>query len=124
MELIDQLAKLKMDRDDLLDAREHAVREIMPDHLRQQLDNIAEAFDQRLDALEKETTSLENALRDDVVARRDHIKGAKLIAFYSEGRTSWDTAGLDRYAKDHPEILLLKKQGKPFATIKTRDKQL
>lgn len=120
MELIDQLAKLNADREILLDEKERAVRAIMPEELRRKLDEVAEAFEQRIEGLDKERKALENAVRDQVLHDGESIRGAKLLALYQEGKTSWDTKGLDGYAVAHPEIAVFRKEGKPFVTIRER----
>lgn len=51
---------------------------------------------------------------------KSSVSGNVLMAVYSQGRITWDSAGLDGYALVHPEILSLKKVGKPSVTIRRR----
>ena len=120
MELLDQLAKLNADREELIEERERAIRTLMPEELRQQLDEVAEAFHQRVQGLDAERESLENAVRAQVLRGGETVKGAKLLAIFQEGKTSWDTKALDGYAAAHPEVAAFKKKGNPFVTIRER----
>jgi hypothetical protein len=120
MELLDQLAKLNADLLELAEQRERALRAIIPEEIRYELDEVAEAWDLRMGALDVERKSLELAVRADVLGKKDTVKGATLFAFYTAGKVTWKTDGLDGYAVAHPEILAFRSVGEPFVTIRER----
>lgn len=61
---------------------------------------------------------LETEIKDAVLHNGASVKGKSLIAFYYRGRVSWDRAGMDHYAKSHPEILKFRKEGQPFISLR------
>ncbi len=90
---------------------------------------ILQAVQAELDALEAEyapllTTAAERAaaleadIRAEVLAAGATVRGSRLQAVYARGRTSWDTAGLETYAADHPEVQDYKRQGAPSVSLR------
>lgn len=53
-----------------------------------------------------------------ILAKKVSIKGEKLQAVFSKGRTAWDSKKLEGYALAHPELNELKKIGKPSVSIR------
>ena len=90
---------------------------------------ILQAVQAELDALEAEymplfdtaserTAALEAEIRAEVLAAGATVRGSRVQAVYARGRTSWDTAGLDIYAADHPEVQDYKRQGAPSVSLR------
>lgn len=82
-----------------------------------------------LDALEREYTPLLQALteqeanttaeiKNDVLRFGASVRTDKIKAVYTNGRVSWDTKGLTRYAEAHPDVLEFRKQGAPLVIIR------
>jgi hypothetical protein len=91
---------------------------------------ILQAVQAELDALEAEyaplfataeerDAALEAEIREEVVAAGATVRGTHLQAVYVRGRTSWDTAGLEAYAEDHPEVQDYRRQGNPSVSLRT-----
>lgn len=83
----------------------------------------------QLDALEGEYLPLlesadENAAALEAEIKNDVLLGGKTVstdvyqAVYSKGRVNWDTAGIDKYAESHPEVLKYRKIGRPIVTLR------
>lgn len=53
-----------------------------------------------------------------VLGKQESVKGEKLQAVFSKGKTTWITKALEGYALAHPEINKLKKTGKPSVSIR------
>lgn len=90
---------------------------------------ILKAVQAELDALEAEytplfetaaerTAALEAEIRAEVLLTGASVRGSRVQAVYARGRTSWDTAGLDAYAVDHPDVRDFKRQGAPSVSLR------
>lgn len=68
--------------------------------------------DQKIDALDAE-------VRDEVLKAKAtvHSASGEYMAVFRNGSTTWDTKGLQGYAKAHPEVLDFEKTGKPSVAI-------
>lgn len=90
---------------------------------------ILRAVQAELDALEAEyaplfataeerAAALEAEIRAAVLANGASVRGSRVQAVYLRGRTTWDTARLDAYAEDHPEVRDFKRQGAPSVSLR------
>jgi hypothetical protein len=81
------------------------------DELKRKL-NIYLHYKSRVDAELKELKRIEKELKADILEHGENIQAelgkAELVAGFK--RVSWDTEGLDRYAKRNPKILEFRKQ--------------
>jgi hypothetical protein len=91
---------------------------------------ILQAVQAELEALDAEYTpllqaaatraaALEAEIKSDVLEAGASVKGGGLQAVYMRGRISWDTAALDDYAADHPEVQDFRRQGAPSVSLRT-----
>lgn len=71
-----------------------------------------------LEMLSNTNIQLTGIVNEAVLEKGESIKGEKLQACFSKGRTTWDTKALVGYAVAHPEIDKLKKAGKPSVSIR------
>jgi hypothetical protein len=71
------------------------------------------------EAAETRGAALEAEIRAEVVEAGASVRGSQLQAVYVRGRTSWDTAGLDAYAEEHPEVQDYRRQGAPSVSLRT-----
>lgn len=83
-----------------------------------------------LDALETEyapllqepqgvISNLETEIKNDVLLNGATIQRSKYKAVYMQGRVTWDTKGITKYAETNPEVLKFKKQCQPSVSIRT-----
>ena len=90
---------------------------------------ILKAVQAELEALEAEYTplleasaarasALEAEIKQDVLRHGDSVKGGRLHAVYYQGRITWDTKSLDKYAAAHPEVLKFRKQSEPSIQLR------
>src|SRR5262249_14105144 len=90
---------------------------------------ILQAVQEELAALDEEyqpllTTSaervaaLEEAIKAEVAEHGASVKGAHVQAVFTRGRVTWDTRGLDGYARAHPEVLAFRKEGDPSISLR------
>jgi len=65
----------------------------------------------------EQRVGLVKSIQSDVLELRQTIRGEFLQAIYRKGVVTWDASALREHAIDHPEILELKKMGKPSVRI-------
>ncbi len=83
-----------------------------------ELDAIDLEFRPVLDAAEENATALEAEIKNDVLLRGESLRGGIYQAIYMKGRVSWDSRGIDDYARAHPEVLKFRKEGQPSVTLR------
>lgn len=106
-----QIQVLELDKQALIDR-------VLTPEIRIRLDEIEAEFADKLEAVEENIATLEAEIRAEVIRHGTTVKGTFLQASFYDGRVSWDTKALDRYAKSHPEIIGYRKQGQPYTSIK------
>lgn len=83
-----------------------------------ELDALEAEYTPLFDAAAERTAALEAEIRAEVLANGASVRGSRVQAVFARGRTSWDTAGLDAYAADHPEVQDFKRQGAPSVSLR------
>jgi len=73
---------------------------------------------EEINSLKEQKTHLTEKIISEVLKIQKTVKGEKLQAIYSRGRTSWDNSALNGYATTHPEIIQFRKEGKPSVSIR------
>lgn len=77
-----------------------------------------------IEELSKNSADQSKELIEEVLRVEESVKGGKLQAVFSKGRTTWDTKKLEGYALAHPELNELKRVGKPSVSVKeVKDKE-
>lgn len=83
-----------------------------------ELDAVEAEFKPALEAAETNTAALEAEIKNDVLLRGESLRGSAFQAVYVKGRVSWDSGGMNEYARDHPEVLQFRKEGQPSVTLR------
>lgn len=116
---LDQLATLRADAEELTIRREAEIRATIPDEIRARLQAIENTYDHQFQAIKGEMDRLEAEIKAAALAAGSSTKGQSgMQVIFSAGRVTWDTKGLTRYAKKHPEIDAFRVEGEPYVTIK------
>jgi hypothetical protein len=76
-----------------------------------------------LDATEENIAALENEIKTDVLLYGETVSGGSYRASYTQGRISWDSDGMTKYAAAHPDVLQFRKQGQPSVTLRAVNKE-
>jgi hypothetical protein len=87
-----------------------------------ELDALDSEYKPVLEAAEENIAGLENEIKTDVLLYGESISGGMYRASYTQGRVSWDNAGMTKYAASHPEILQFRKQGQPIVSLRVVNK--
>jgi hypothetical protein len=86
--------------------------------VQEELDALEVEFKPALDAAEENTAALEAEIRNDTLLRGESLRGSAYQAVYMKGRVSWDAAGMNEYARDHPDVLRYRKEGQPAVSLR------
>ena len=76
-----------------------------------------------LESAEENITMLTAEIKNDVLLHGDSVQGGAYRALYVQGRTSWDNAGMTKYASAHPDVLKFRKQGQASVTLRIVDEK-
>ena len=118
---LDQLANYQAQRDYLALQKKELIDQILTAEIKARLEEIEAEFSGRLEVVDENITALEQEIREEVLNQGAAVRGTFLRAIWNQGRVTWDTKNMDRYALAHPEILRYRKQGQPFVTIRKID---
>ncbi|HEX9840947.1 MAG TPA: hypothetical protein VGA72_16475, partial [Anaerolineales bacterium] len=87
-----------------------------------ELDALDAEYNPVLDAAQENIAALENEIKTDVLLYGESISGGMYRASYTQGRVSWDNAGMTKYAAAHPDVLQFRKQGQPIVSLRVMNK--
>lgn len=120
LELANQLSQLQAARAAAAAARDEcsARRKAILRQVQPQLDALDAEFAERLAATEDEATRLEAAARRAVLKYGASFRHAGVIAVYARGRVTWDSRGLERYLKSHPELSEFRRVNAPLVSLR------
>lgn len=79
---------------------------------------VEEQYEDRLNGMDIAVNAAETNVRIAVLVVAKSVKGTHLHAVYTQGRTSWDSRGLDGYAVAYPEVLKFRSIGEPSVSIR------
>jgi len=110
IELLNDLAEFEDKREKLAAPLQKMIKELQYDQ-----DVLTAYLDERIKLTRADIAS-------QVLTHRSTFKGKAKWAVYNRGRTSWDNKGLAGYGVAHPGILVFRKQGTPYVSIRTAPK--
>lgn len=116
--LLDGLAELRAS----LDARRlayEAAQAALLAPVQAQLDTLKLHYEQEIALFSTAAAEQEAAIKAAVLTQGQSVRGARLLAVFNKGRTSWDTKRLDGYAVAHPEIAAFRSVNAPTVTIRS-----
>ena len=92
-------------------------------HVQTELDALETEYEPLLESVDKNIAALENEIKTDVLLHGESVQGGTFRAVYTKGRTSWDSNGIEKYARLHPDVLLYRKQGPPSVSLRIVDEK-
>lgn len=102
----------------LQEAKAKAIHECMPAEVAACIDKVAAEYDDRLGTAHDVSVLAEATVRDLCIIQAASSRAAGLEALYCEGRTTWDTKGLDKACKLIPALNDYRKVGEAYCTIR------
>ena len=121
-EKLDQLANCQAEREVLTFQKQELIDQILPPEIKARLDEIEIEFADRFAVVDERIQALQEEVRAEVIRHGGTVKGTFLRAIWHQGRVTWDTQGMDRYALTNPDVLRFRRQGEPFVSITRVDK--
>ena len=117
---LDQLAVSRQKLEDLQAKKSQKINEVMRE-IQPKIKEIDEDFADTENSLRSDVETLEKEIREATISSAVSVKGKFLHSVYNKGRITWDTKGLEGFAKAYPEVKDFKKEGAPFITIRPID---
>jgi phage host-nuclease inhibitor protein Gam len=115
---LDMLADFQAKRDVVQLEKQELIDGILTPEIKAQIAEIEAEFAGRTEAVDESIKTLTDAVKAAVLERGEKVKGQFLQAVWSKGSASWDTKGLQGYAKAHPEVAEFYKPGNPYVSIR------
>jgi len=115
---LDQLSEYQAQRDLLAMDKQTLIDKIITPELKAQIAEIESEFAPKFDTIDATISECEAGVKSGILELGNSIKGERLHAVWSKGRVSWNTKGLDGFAKAHPEIESFRTQGEPSVSIR------
>ena len=91
---------------------------LIPEEIRESLADLEAEFTMRDAAIALNIEELEKEIRQLVLAHRESVKCTHLHAVWSKPRVNWDAKGLDRYAAQHPDVLVFRSEGNASVALR------
>jgi hypothetical protein len=95
-----------------------ARNKLIPPDIQIALADMEAEFTLRDAAIALNIDELEKEIKQIVIAHGASVKGAHLHAVWNKPRVNWDSRGLDRYAVQHPDVLLFRSEGEASVALR------
>ena len=118
VEQLDRLAELQSQRDMLALNKQAMIDGVLTAEIKAQIAEIELEFAPSFVEVDEKIGALTTEVKTAVLVERETVKGERLMAVWSKGRVSWNTAALEGYAKAYPEIADLRITGEPSVSIR------
>ncbi len=115
---LNRLAELQAQADEIRLHFQDLREQIMTPEIKSALAEVDAEEATTLDSVAEGIARLTEEVKQEVLTIGASVKGDHLQAVWNKGRVSWDTKSLDGYAKAHPELLDLRKEGSPSVSIR------
>lgn len=117
-EKLDVLGELITIRENLIAEQKTLVDNLIPPEIKMQIMEVEAEFDDKLNQVNENINSLESAVKEQVKAFGQSVKGELIQAVWAKPRVTWDNKGLDGFMVAHPEIKAFRKEGEPNVSIR------
>lgn len=117
-ERLNELSEVISARDVARIDYETARAKLIPEEIRASLADLEVEFTMRDAAIALNIEELEKEIKQLVLAHRASVKGTHLHAVWSKPRVNWDAKGLDRYAAQHPDVLVFRSEGETSVALR------
>ena len=86
----------------------------------EQIAKIEASIEEAISELSSQKELLTTEIKQECLEFGKSVSGTILQVLFVKGRVSWDSKGLEGFSLTHPEILQLRKEGKPSTRIQKR----
>ena len=115
---LDELSEVMAARDVARIDYQTARNKLIPPEIQIVLADMEAEFTLRDAAIALNIEELEKEIKQVVLAHGASVKGAHVHAVWSKPRVNWDARGLDRYAAQHPDVLVFRSEGEPNVALR------
>lgn len=115
---LDELSEVTAARDEARIDHQSARNALIPKEIQIALADLDVEFTPRDAAIALNIEELEKEIKQAVLVHGASVKGMHLYAVYNRPRVIWDTRGLDRYAAQHPEVVIFRSEGDASVAIR------
>jgi hypothetical protein len=115
---LDELSEVMSARDVARIDHQTARQALIPPEIQTALADLDAEFTMRDAAIALNLQELETEIKQAVLAHGASVKGTHVHAVWSKPRVNWDARGLDRYAAQHPGILVLRSESDPSVALR------
>ena len=116
--LLDELSEVTAARDEARIGHQTARNALIPQEIQIALADLDAEFALRDAAIAMNIEELEQEIKQAMLVHGASVKGMHLHAGYNRPRVIWDTRGLDRYAAQHPEVVIFRSEGDASVAIR------
>ena len=94
------------------------INKVLTPEILKKVDEIRTKWKDTKEAMTFEMATLESEIKSDVLAKKETIKSANVMAVWVKGRVSWDSKLLEGMAKLEPKLLAARKEGDPTVSFR------
>lgn len=117
-EKLDVLGEIIAIRENLISEKQTLLDSLIPTEIKLKIQDIEEEFEDKIKQADENVQSLESAIKSEVKAFGQSVKGELVMAVWAKPRVTWDNKGLDGFMVAHPEIKAFRKEGEPSVSIR------
>ena len=115
---LDELSEVMSTRDVARIDYQTARNALIPQEIQIALADLDAEFALRDAAIAMNIEELEQEIKQAMLVHGASVKGMHLHAVYNRPRVIWDTRGLNRYAAQHPEVVIFRSEGDASVAIR------
>ena len=115
---LDELSEVMSARDVARIDHQTARAALIPKEIQAALADMEAEFTLRDAAITLNIEELEKEIKQAILAHGASVKGAHIHAVWSKPRVNWDSRGLDRYAAQHPDVLVFRSEGEASVALR------
>ena len=115
---LDELSEVMSARDVARIDHQTTRAALIPKEIQAALADMEAEFTLRDAAIALNIEELEKEIKQAILAHGASIKGAHIHAVWSKPRVNWDSRGLDRYAAQHPDVLVFRSEGEASVALR------
>lgn len=116
--LLDELKTAEVSAEELAKKKKQAQDDFMPAEILKGLQAIDKDFLEDEQAAIRRIGGYHDKIKEEVLKFGSTVTGQFKQAVFVKGRVTWQTAGLDGYTIDHPELNQFRKEGSPSCSIR------
>lgn len=117
-EKLDVLGEIIAIRENLISEKQTLLDSVIPAEIKLKMQDIEAEFEDKITQANENINSLESAVKEQVKAFGQSVKGELIQAVWAKPRVTWDNKGLDGFMVAHPEIKAFRKEGEPSVSIR------